>query len=309
MYLDLAYVGNHGVHEQILQDYNQATPNAAGAALSLQARRPIQTYGAIQESFNGGPSIYNAFEAKLEKRYGNGLFVVNSFTWSHAEDVTGANQELVNGDGDFVDLYNKTYLARSGYDRPINDSLAVVYDLPYGRGKAFGSTATAPLLYALGDWQVTAINTYVSGLPINITYSPATAQQVSTLTGFVYRPSLVAAPVLASGHRTPIVGQRGQYQYLDPAAVLVPTAANTPFGNAPRNVARAPGFADLDLAVHKRFQLYPERFGLEFRAEAFNVLNHSNALAPDSTATDSAYGVVSSYYPSRELQVALRLTF
>ena len=167
----------------------------------------------------------------------------------------------------------------------------------------------APLVYALGDWQVTAINTYVSGLPINITYSPSTAQQVSTLTGFVYRPSLIGTPVLPSGHRTPVAGQPGQYQYLDPAAVSVPTAANTPFGNAPRNVARAPGFADLDLAVHKRFALYPEGVGLEFRAEAFNVLNHSNALAPDSTATDSAYGTISSYYPSRELQVALRLTF
>jgi hypothetical protein len=309
MYLDVAYVGNHGVHEQILADYNEALPNAAGGSGSLQSRRPIQSFGAIQESFNGGPSLFNALEVKLEKRYSQGIFIANSFTWSHAQDVAGANQELNNGDGDFVDLYSKTYLARSGYDRPLNDSLAVVWDLPYGKGMMFGSSGAAPLQFLLGDWQMTAINSFVSGLPINITYAESTAQQVSTLPGFVYRPNLVGPPVLADGKRIGIRGQPGQYQYLDPTAVSVPTAANTPFGNAPRNVARAPGFADLDLGLHKRFPLRFEDAGLEFRAEAFNLLNRSNAQAPDSTATDSGYGVISSYYPSRELQLALKLTF
>jgi hypothetical protein len=310
MVLDVAYVGNHGVHEQILADYNEATPNAAGGSANLQSRRPIQTFGAIQESFNGGPSLYNALEVKLEKRTSNGLYVANSFTWSHAQDVAGANQELNNGDSDFVELSNvKGSFTRSGYDRPLNDSLAVVWDLPYGRNKIFGAHAGLPLQLALADWQLTAINTLVSGLPINLTYSESTAQQVSTLTGYVYRPNLIGAPVLAKGKRTPIAGQPGQYQYLDPAAVSIPTAANAPFGNAPRNVARAPGYADLDLGLHKRFPLGFENTGLEFRAEAFNVLNRSNAQAPDSTATDSVYGVISSYYPSRELQMALKLTF
>ncbi len=310
MYLDLAYVGNHGVHEQILADYNEALPNAANGTASLQSRRPIAAYSAIQESFNEGPSLYNAFEAKLEKRYSNGVYLVNSFTWSHTQDIAGANQELNNGDSDFVDLYNPlSTFTRSGYDRPINDSLAVVWDLPYGRNRMFGSHAALPLRLALADWQVTAINSYVSGLPINLTYAESTAQQVSTLTGFVYRPNLIGNPVLAKGKQTAIPGQPGQYQYLDPAAVSVPTAANLPFGNAPRNVARAPAFSDLDLALHKSFPIGFENTRLEFRAEAFDVFNHSNAQAPDSTATDSGYGVVSSYFPSRELQVALRLSF
>ncbi len=101
----------------------------------------------------------------------------------------------------------------------------------------------------------------------------------------------------------------GQYQYLDPTAVSIPTAANTPFGNAPRNVARGPSFSELDLGCHKKFPLGLENAGLEFRAEAFNIFNHSNAQAPDSVATDSGYGVITSYYPSREMQVALKLVF
>jgi hypothetical protein len=308
IYLDVAYVGSYGVHEEILQDLNQSTPNAAGASLSLQSRRPIPAFAGIQESFNEGVSRYNAVEAKLEKRLANGLYLANSFTWSHAQDEAAADQELNNNDSPLVNLNDPLgSYTRSAYDRPLNDSLAVVWDLPYGKDKLFGSRAGAPLRFALGDWQVTALNTYVSGLPINISYSPSTAQQVSNLTSFLYRPNLVGTPVLASGSRTAVAP--GQYQYLDPTAISVPMAANTPFGNCPRNVARAPGFSDLDLGLHKRFPLGFENAGLEFRAEAFNVLNHSNAQAPDSVATDSSYGVVNSYYPSRELQMALKLVF
>jgi hypothetical protein len=309
-FLDVGYVGNYGLHEQIVQDYNEALPNAAGGSLSLQARRPIQTYGTIQEAFNEGPSRYNALEAKLEKRYGNGIYISNSFTWSHAQDVAAANQELDNNDSPVVDLYNMMgSYTRSAYDRPLNDSLAVVWDLPYGKGKHFGSNAPAPLQFALSDWQLTAINFYISGLPINISYSPTTAQQLSTETSFLYRPNLVGTPVLGKSSQTPVAGQPGQYQYLDPAAVTIPAAANTPYGNCPRNVARAPNYNDLDLGVHKRFSLGFEKVGLEFRAEAFDVFNHANAQAPDSVATDPGYGVITSYFPSREIQLALKLVF
>ena len=311
-YLDVGYVGNYGVHEEIVQDYNEALPNAAGGTLSLQARRPIQSYGTIQESFNEGPSRYNALEAKLEKRYSNGIYIANSFTWSHAQDVAAANQELDNNDSPVVDLYNMMgSYTRSAYDRPLNNTLAVVWDLPYGKGKRFGSSGAAPLQFALSNWQLTALNSYISGLPINISYSPTTAQQLSTETSFLYRPSLVGTPVLAKGSRTSTAA--GQYQYLALAAsaISIPTAANTPYGNCPRNVARAPGYADLDLGIHKRFPLGFEKVGLEFRAEAFDVFNHPNAQAPDSVATDpvSSYGVVNSYFPSREVQLALKLIF
>jgi hypothetical protein len=309
-YLDVGYVGNYGVHEQIVQDYNEATPNAAGGTLSLQARRPIATYGTIQESFNEGPSRYNALEAKLEKRYASGIYIANSFTWSHAQDVAAANQELDNNDTPVVDRYDMMgSYTRSAYDRPLNDTLAVVADLPFGTGRRFGSTASAPLKFALGDWQVTAFNSLISGLPIYISYAETTAQQLSTETSFLYRPNLVGTPVLGSGKRTPLAGYPGQYQYLDPTAVTIPTAANTPDGSCPRNVARAPGFADLDLGLHKRFPLGFEKVGLEFRAEAFDVLNRSNAEAPDSVATDTTYGIVNSYFPPRELQLALKLIF
>ncbi len=299
--LDLAYVGNHGVHEQILTDLNQAAPNAAGGTLSLQARRPITTFGGIQESFNGGPSLFNAFEAKLERRFSHGISFIDSFTYSHAQDAAAANQEVGNDDSPFVDRNNTlSAFTRSAYDVPLRDALAVVYDLP--------SPHTHRLMgYALGGWQASALNTFSSGLPINLIYSPTTAQQVSSLTSYVYRANLAGNPVLAGASRTRIAA--GQYQYLNAQAVSAPTAANTPFGNASRNVARAPNFNDLDFALHKRFPLGFHESALEFRAEAFDVLNHPNAQAPDSNISDSAFGVVSSYFPSRELQFAAKIVF
>lgn len=308
--LDIAYVGNYGVHEQIIQDYNQAVPNASGGTLSLQARRPITNFGTIQESYNEGPSRYNALEAKFEKRYTGGLYIANSFTWSHAMDIAAANQELDNNDTPVVDHYNPIgSYTRSTYDRPLNDSLAIVYDLPFGKDGRFGTNAPTAMQYVIGGWQVTALNWLISGLPVYLSYAPSTAQQLSTEISFLYRPNLVGNPVLGSGNRTPIAGQPGEYQYLDPTAVTVPTDASTPNGNAPRNVARAPGFADLDLGLHKRIPLGFEKVGLDFRVEAFDAFNHANAQAPDSVATDAGYGVVNSYFPSRELQGALKLVF
>jgi hypothetical protein len=308
--LDIAYVGNYGVHEQIVQDYNQAVPNASGGTLSLQARRPIANFGTIQESYNEGPSRYNALEAKFERRYSDGLYIANSFTWSHAMDIAAANQELDNNDSPVVDHYNPmASYTRSTYDRPLNDSLAVVYDLPFGKEMRFGATANRAVQAVIGGWQVTALNWLISGLPINISYAPTTAQQLSTETSFLYRPNLSGNPVLSSANRTRDPNNPGQYQYLDAAVVTVPSDASTPNGNCPRNVARAPGFADLDVGLHKRVPLGFEKVSLEFRVEAFDVLNHPNAQAPDSVRTDAGYGAVSSYFPPRELQGALRLVF
>jgi hypothetical protein len=309
-FLDVGYVGTYGVHLETDRDYNQALPNAAGGTLSLQARRPIATYSSIRESINVAPSRYNALQAKLEKRYSGGLYIAYSFTWSHAQDEVAGWGEQDNGDNEFVDRYNpKAYYTRSTYDRPLNDSLAVVYDLPFGKDRRFGSNAIAPAQFVIGNWQVTALDYMISGLPVNISYSPDTAQQITNLARFYYYPNLVGTPVLGKGKRTPIANQPGEYQYLDPTAVTVPTAANTPYGNCPRNVARAPGYADLDVGLHKRFPLGFEKVGLEFRAEAFNVLNRPNAGPPDSVATDATYGIVSTYFPSREMQLALKLVF
>jgi hypothetical protein len=74
--LTVSYVGEHGVHLWVLADLNQAAPNAAGQALSLQARRPISTFTGIEESINAGFLSYNALQVELEHRYSAGLYLL-----------------------------------------------------------------------------------------------------------------------------------------------------------------------------------------------------------------------------------------
>jgi len=143
--LSIGYVGNTGTHELLLADFNQATPDNAAGTVPLQSRRPFNTTyccSDISMAFNEGNSNYNSLQIKLEKRYRDGLYFINSFTWSHTIDDASGHLEEDDGDSEYVNLYNIAGdRGRSSLDQPINDTFAVTYDLPYGRGRPFGTTA------------------------------------------------------------------------------------------------------------------------------------------------------------------------
>ena len=101
---------------------------------------------------------------------------------------------------------------------------------------------------------------------------------------------------------------RGPGNYLNPATVLIPTDPSQPFGNAGRNIVRAPAFFQFDLGLHKDFRP-TEATRLEFRTEAFNALNRTNFSAPNSNRSNNAFGTITSTMPAREIQMALRLVF
>ena len=297
--LDVAYVGNHGVGLTILADANQALPNLSGKNLSVNARRPIPDFTTIEESFNGGFSSYHALQAKIEKRYSSGLYFINSFTWSKAIDNAPGHLENYNGDNSRVNLYDiPANKAVSSYDQPINDTLSVLYELPFGHGRRFDIGNTALDLIA-GGWGIDVINTESSGQPLNVTYSPTTQGTVSPLV--TPMPNLTGAPLyLHTGSKT---------AFLNPAAFSNPNYTQ-PFGNAGRNLVRTPFFSELDFGLHKNFAFGSESRYLQFRAEAFNLLNKTNFAAPSTLSSNSSgFGVFSSTFPARQLQLALKLYF
>jgi hypothetical protein len=327
--LDVAYVGVSGKHLPVLADYNAAAPQpstctsaSAATCLTVPQRRTLHTFNGIEIAFGAGDSIYHALQVKLEHRYSSGLYLLNSFTWSHAIDNASGTLENNNGDTNFLTYTNPNYdRGRSGYDQPFNDTTSIIYDLPYGTGRRFGGSANSIMKGVLGNWQFTAINTATSGLPINLTYSAGgykvgnlpsdafalTAGAASSGTLYAQRPSAIGNPVAPKANW--VKTSSALNGYLNPATVVLPTNPNQPLGNLGRNPVRAPGFLQLDLGLHKAINLWSENRKLDFRAEAFNALNQVNYQAPDGTRTDGGYGAITSAYPARQLQFAVKLLF
>ncbi|QHN03034.1 hypothetical protein FTO74_06360 [Granulicella sp. WH15] len=317
--LEVSYVGSHGVHVPVLTDFNQGATqpvscNTGVGCLTQQQRRPISTFTNILTALPQGYLIYNSLQTKLERRYSNGLYLINSFTWSRAFNNASADLETYGGDGALVNRYNPTGdRGPSGYDQPLNDTLSIIADLPFGKGRMFGQSAPAWQQAVLGGWQLAAINVVTSGLPINLTYTPS-AQNVVSSTSEVYsvRPNLVSTAKAVYAPKSHWVKTGSALSgTLLASQVSVPTPSQY-FGNAGRNDLRGPAFGQLDLALHKSVPLWSDSSNIEFRIEAFNVLNATNFQYPDSSVTDGAnFGTytASSAYPSRQVQFALRLAF
>jgi Carboxypeptidase regulatory-like domain/TonB-dependent Receptor Plug Domain/TonB dependent receptor len=319
---EVSYVGEHGVKIQVLADLNQSeanpvtpTCNASGApgsttgCLSVAARRPIPTFTTIEETLPDGFLTYNGLQTKLEHRTGHGLYLLNSFTWSRAQDNAEGHLEEVSGDSGRINLANPLGdRGPSGYNQPLNDVLSIVYDLPYGKGRMFGGNAPRLMQEALGGWQITAINSASSGLPVNITYSPNSAQSVSTI--LVQRPNQISNNVVIPKKQRMRIGGNQDSIALNSSAFSLPDN-NHPYGNVGRNSVRFDPFYQLDMGLHKQFPLYPEGTSFDFRVEAFNLLNQTNYAFPQSGVGSSSFGVVAaaSTFPARILQFAGKIIF
>ncbi len=325
--LDVAYVGNKSTHLQILADYNQATPcllptvtacNAAG--LTYQARRPVSTFGDIEIAQNSGSANYNSLQTRLERRVG-ALYFLNSFTYSRTFDLSSGHLETSNGDNSRVNFANpRADYGPSGYDQPLDDTTSAVWDLPYGHGRHFGAHVNGFANAALGGWQMTLINTITSGLPLNINYTSSASASNSTGPLFTtdlatLRPQHVIGTPLKSSLSAVTKPSRysGLVNYLPFSSYALPSYATygdtTGYGNVSRNSLRSYAYYDTDLGLHKQFTY--ERATLDFRAEAFNILNHVNWQAPDPNLSDGSgsFGSITSAFPARQFQFAVKLLF
>jgi len=304
--LGIAYVGSHSLHLKILADYNQAAPQAVGGKLSLQARRPISTFTDIGDNLSVGFLKYNSLQVKVQHQM-KSLFILNSFTWSKAFDLAAANGEGANGDSEFVNFANIHGDAGvSGYNQPLNDSLALTWDMPFGRNNR---ALHGAVKQAISGWTLTAINRMTSGLPINLTYDPATTALTTDL-GYGYRPNItgnVSSLIIPKKSWTRSASATSTV--FNVSQISVP-AANAPYGNSGRNSLNGPGYYNLDAGIHKTFSL-TEKLNLAFRAEAFNVFNNTNFKSPGTDYSAAGFGqyTAANVFPSRELQFAVRLVY
>lgn len=198
----------------------------------------------------------------------------------------------------------------SNYDQKFTNVTSVVYQLPFGRGQRFGSKMHPAWEAVLGGWQLSVINNALSAQPINlrawIGAIPVDFQTVGNLSGFrggeTFRPN-VSGPVLADN--PPDITNT----YFNTANITLPTDASKPFGNAGRNSVRGLPVHQLDLGVNKTFELWPEGMRLQFRSEFFNVLNHTNFMAPNTDRNSTSFGTIRGTLPPRQIQFALKFIF
>ncbi len=306
---DIAYVGNRSNGLMILGDYNQARPNAPGQNIPLIQRRPISGYDYIQISYGGGFATYHSLQWKLEKRYSAGLYLLNSFTWSKAIDNAAGHLESFNGDNSRVNFRNVPgEKAVGSYNQPLNNTTSAVWEVPYGKGRRWGSDVNWFVDAALGGWRITGINTMTSGQPVNISYGPPAAFSVSGAP--TYRPNYVGGDIYSE--------DRSPNNYFNRAAFVAPSQANPndpsqPFGNLGRNIGRTEAIFNFDAGAHKAFALPWETTRLEFRAEFFNLFNTTNLGAPNSNVLSGGFNTITSYAlplsPARQIQFALKLVF
>jgi len=143
---------------------------------------------------------------------------------------------------------------------------------------------------------------------LNLSYSPTAAFQVSqTLPDWrgaiSYRPNLVG-PVLTPS------GSRSIDNYLNRDTVMLPTDPTQPFGNAGRNIARSLGFQQLDIGASKSIPIARDGgVNLQFRAEAFNMLNKTNFRNANTNRSSAGFGQIRSTFPARQIRFGLRLVF
>ena len=272
-----------------------------------QALAPFPQYNGISinaGSMNDGHLSYNTAEATFEHRTSKGLYVLASYTFSKL--IGNTDSELGAGTA-VANQYNRALdKAVSGDDRPHVLSLAYIYDLPIGRGKAFLSNMPTVANFVLGNWKVSSVHRYTSGGAMGIGSG-------QNLFG-AGRARASLAP--GAGTTIPLVNPdwnsspevAWSVPYLNKAAFIRP--ANMEYGNTPVRIAqlRGPKTVNEDIAILKSFNLGESRY-FEFRASAFNALNRHWLPGPTTNMDSSTFGYIVNAQGNSPRQIQFGLKF
>jgi len=248
-------------------------------------------------------SIYNALQASVRKRFSHGLSFLASYTFSQSIDyvssfnMTGSAALPVAGENDLAqDPFNlAAERGRSLFDARHRFVFSYTWSLP------FWQKSQNWYQYALGNWQLGGIVTAMSGTPFTVFDSDDYSFQggAPEITGFqANRPNVVGNP--NAGPKTPA-------EWFNTAAFAKVTEPGA-LGTAGRNIVQGPGYANWDFSALKNFKV-TEGKQFQFRAEFFNILNHTNLRLPDSDFSSPNFGEIHSAQTPRLVQVALKFVY
>jgi hypothetical protein len=287
--VSIAYVGTHGAHLVRNYDTNQVLFNT-GAKLYSQL-------GSINTQDTSGKSDYHALQLQYEHRLSHGLTVTGAFTWSKTLDDGFGNLDA--GGPNVPQLYTDYGLERGLSDQDVDYVLSssVLYELPFGRGKRWGTDVSKWMDYVIGGWQLNAIYSLQGGTPFSITASGTPNTARADLVGKIrIHPGNILDYVDQSAFVAPATNAKGIY--------LAP-------GTAGRDIVRGPGFSNMDFALFKNFPV-TERIKGQFRFQVYNLTNTPHFSNPfDTNINDGQIGKINSVLINswRQAELALRFTF
>jgi hypothetical protein len=267
--------------------------SSLSGATTTQAQllKPYPQYTGVTRNAPGfGNSHYEAAQFQLEKRTSHGLTALVAYTISkNLTDVNSADN-----------AYSRmTARAYSSFDVPSRFSVTGTWELPFGRGRHFGSQIPRTLDLLAGGWMLSTYEMFQGGFPVSFGLARSTAGAGSG------RPNAIGNP--AEGIGGPIVGRLNRY--FNTSAFAQP--ADYTYGNVAANIGtvRSPGMNNVDTTLAKNFR-FTETARLQFRFSAFNLLNHPVFSGPNTTFGNATFGVVSSQANyCRQLEIAAKILF
>ncbi|MSV34873.1 MAG: TonB-dependent receptor [Bryobacterales bacterium] len=327
--LRVGYLGSHGYHGPLSIDPNTIAPVICASTAGCQAGtvgtppnvvpnivpngaeyipvgarpNPFLTGGFFW--YYQGNSSYNALQIDLTRRLSRGLQFRGNYTWSKNLDMnSGLTGAQSNNQAQMT--MNPRDPRRDWGPSALNPqhqvTLSSTYDLPFGKGKMFFGGASGLTNRFIGGWQLNGIATFLSGFP----FTPLVGANRSG-NGDARNPD---RPSLNPNFTGPVI--LATERWYDPRAFVQPQART--WGSLGRGIYRGPKLANLDVSLFKSFAV-TERVNLQFRAEAFNLLNHTNFANPNGTvfsgaAVSPSAGLITRTVTfSRQLQFGLKLVF
>jgi hypothetical protein len=333
--LDLAYVGNHGVDMGTSQNINASPVIAPTSTNDNIYQRYYPHTGNVTQFFVPVSSMYNALQAKFDRRFAKGLSITTAFTYQKGMTYFNGGDD----DGFYGFYLNGQYHRNWGltdFNRYFTFVQSYVYQLPVGKGQRFLGSSSRALDALVGGWQVQGILTLMTGTPFTVTYS---STYLNLASGGTNTPNQVAPVNILHGINTT---SNGGSAWFDPTAFAAPPCQSaTPtaacptgaadqvagaaqqVGNVGRNSMIGPGFFNLNFSLSKTIQ-FTERMGLQLRLETVNLTNTPQFANPNGgccTANNANFGFVTSTLSSgsgsvnggtggpRSVQIAAKFTF
>jgi hypothetical protein len=305
----ISYVGTKADH--LLTSAGYSNPQLVTGNKFFQAQGLTVTDNLFE-----GTSHYNGLQTSLNRRLANGLQITAAYTWSHNTDdspspfsqneapipMTAAGPQLSLNRGNADD------------DQRQAATFSALIEIPYGRGRRYGSKINRGLDLLLGGYQFSPFVTIGSGTPFDLT--TATSED-----GVSNRPDLIGVPDI--GIKKDFADVTSGFPYLNKAAFTDPpvNAAGiyTRVGTVHRNEFYGPGYNTTGLSIFKDIPI-THRVTSQIRGQSYNIFNHPQFANPsngsdgsgndiDETMTNPIVIYTTRFRSARELELAYRITF